>query len=56
MKALVRIFRFFPACLAAFDRAHLLWARAHLSKHNPLHPELPDIVRRLSYLEDRRAE
>lgn len=50
MRALIRFFRLLPA---AFDRAHLVWARDHLSKHNPLHPELPEIIRRLRILEDR---
>jgi hypothetical protein len=52
IRALGHIFRAFGQ---AFDRAHLRWARAHLSKHNPLHPDLPAIVRRLRQLEDRRG-
>jgi hypothetical protein len=51
MRALLRFFR---ALGPAFDRAHPRWARAHLSKHNPLHEDLPAIVQRLRQLEDRR--
>lgn len=51
IRALSRLFR---ALGPAFDRAHLRWARAHLSKHNPLHEDLPEIVLRLRSLEDRR--
>lgn len=50
IRAIVRACRLLPAAL---DRAHLLWARAHLSKHNPLHPDMPYIVRRLARLEEK---
>jgi hypothetical protein len=48
IRALIRFARLFPKEL---DRLHLLYARAHLMKHNPLHPDLPLIVRRLNELE-----
>jgi hypothetical protein len=32
------------------DKLHLQYALAHLSKHNPLHPDLPWIVLRLKEL------
>lgn len=50
MRLLVRLCRLLPAAL---DRAHLEWARKHLSTHNPLHPDLPDIVRRLAELKEK---
>jgi hypothetical protein len=52
---LLRAFRLLPQALEAFDHAHLKWARASLSKHNPLHPDLPAIVLRLAEMEDRRG-
>lgn len=46
----VRACRAMPAAL---DLAWLRWARAHMSKHNPTHPDLPDVIRRIAHLEDR---
>jgi len=50
MRALVRFFRLLPARL---DLEWLRWARRELTARNPLHPDLPWIVRRISELEDR---
>lgn len=47
VRALIRYARLLPAAL---DRAHLEWARRHLSKHNPMHPGLPEVLRRLAEL------
>jgi hypothetical protein len=49
IRAALRFFRLMPAAL---DRAHLLLARNHLSKHRPLHPDLPWIVSRIAELEN----
>lgn len=49
MRALITFFRCLPARL---DLEWLRWARAELTKHNPMHPELPEIVRRITFLED----
>ena len=50
MRALLRFFRLLPAAL---DLAWLRWARAHLSKHNPLHPDIPYILRRIEELKEK---
>lgn len=50
MKAVLRFFRCLPARL---DLEWHRWARAHLTKHAPTHPELPEVVRRIRHLEDR---
>lgn len=50
MRALLQFFRLLPA---RFDLEWHRWARAHLTKHNPMHPDLPLIMRRILHLEDR---
>lgn len=50
MRWILRFCRMLPAAL---DLAWLRWARAHLSKHDPLHPDLPHIVRRIAELQQR---
>jgi hypothetical protein len=46
-RALVRLLRAFPVAL---EIAHLQWARAELTKHKPMHPDLPAIVLRINEL------
>lgn len=50
MRCLIRFVRILPAAL---DLAWLRWARSELSATNPTHPDLPYIVRRIAYLEDK---
>lgn len=45
----LRLMRWMPK---AIDKAHLEWARSELSKHNPMHPDLPYIVTRLREMEE----
>ena len=47
--AALRFVRMLPARL---DLEYLRWARAHLTKHNPQHPDLPGIVLRINHLEE----
>lgn len=46
MRVLVRLARALPARL---DLEWLRWARKEMG---PLHPELPEVVRRIAHLED----
>jgi hypothetical protein len=48
IRALIRFARLFPREL---NRLHLQWARAHLTKHNPSHPDLPYVLSQLAKLE-----
>jgi len=48
MRFLLRIFRAAPL---AFERLHLKWARAELTRRDPTHPDLPLIVLRINELE-----
>lgn len=48
IRTVIRFVRILPARL---ELEHLRWARRHLTRHNPLHPDLPDIVRRIAHLE-----
>lgn len=45
------LFRLMPR---AIDKAHLQWGLASLSKHNPQHPDVGYILRRLHELEAKR--
>lgn len=47
--AALRFVRLLPARL---DLEYLRWARSHLTKHNPMHPDLPEIVRQIRKLEE----
>ena len=50
--SLIRAFVRFACMLPkALDRLHLQWALAELTSWNPMHPDLPLIVRRLNELE-----
>jgi len=48
IRAALRFLRLLPARL---DLEWHRWARAHLSKHNPMHPDLPEIMTRIAELE-----
>lgn len=50
-RALSFLRRLFSWMGRAFELAHLQWARAHLSRHNPTHPDLPHILARIAELE-----
>lgn len=48
MTFLLRLLRAAPLAL---ERLHLQWARAELTRRNPMHPDLPQIVLRINELE-----
>jgi len=48
MRAVIRLLRVLPDAL---ELLHLKWARAELTKTNPLHPDIPAIVVRINSLE-----
>jgi hypothetical protein len=47
MRALIRLFRLLPARL---ELEHLRWARREM---DPMHRDLPAVIRRIRTLEDR---
>jgi hypothetical protein len=49
MRALIVFVRLLPARL---ELEHLRWARREM---NPLHPNLPEVIRRIHVLEERCA-
>jgi hypothetical protein len=48
MRYLARLMRALPDAL---EKVHLQWARAELTRRDPLHPDLPHIILRLNELE-----
>ena len=48
IRAVIHFLRLLPARL---ELEYMRWARRHLTRHNPMHPDLPDVVRRIAALE-----
>ena len=50
IRAAATLLRALPVAL---ERGHLRWALAELQRWNPMHPDLPFVVRRIRELEAR---